>query len=210
MSKISGARGPSGNERVEVVERTPVFEGFFRLDRLRLRHLRYDGSWTGEITREIFERGSSACVLLYDPHAECVVLIEQFRAAAVDAPGGPWLIEVVAGIIESAEPADAVVRREAEEEAGCQPTDLIHIGRIWLSPGGSSEQADLFVGRIDATSAGGIHGLAEEAEDIRVIKFGLDEAVAECGKGIDTAPAIMLLQWLGMNRDAVHRHWGLL
>lgn len=207
MSWRDGIGGPEGEPRVEIIGRETVFEGFFRLDRVRLRHRRYDGRWTPEITREIFERGESACVLLYDPALSVVVLAEQFRGAAARGPAGPWLIEVVAGIVDGDEDPESVARREAVEEAGCPLTDIIHVGKYWLSPGGSSERTDLYVGRVDASGAGGIHGLEEEVEDIRVVVVPLDAAIQACGSLITTAPAVILLQWLALHRNEVARRW---
>ncbi|MBL27849.1 MAG: ADP-ribose diphosphatase [Rhodospirillaceae bacterium] len=209
MSWRDDLGGPKGEPRIEFVRREPAFEGFFRLDRVHMRHLRYDGQWTPVFTREIFERGESACILLYDPKLSLVVLVEQFRGAAARGEAGPWLVEVVAGIVEGGESPESVARREAVEEAGCTVSDIIHIGKYWLSPGGTSERTDLYVGRVDASAAGGIHGLEEEVEDIRVVVVPLDEAVAACGNQITTAPAVILLQWLALQRNEVARRWGV-
>ncbi len=101
------------NNDVEVLEKTVCFEGFFRLERYRLRHRLFNGDWSQTVQRELFERGHAAAVLPYDPVTNEVVLIEQFRVGAMNAPGGPWLLEIVAGIIEDNEAAEDVVKREA-------------------------------------------------------------------------------------------------
>ena len=154
--------------RVEIIHRKTAFKGYFQVDHYRLRHRKFDGGWTESMDREVFERGHAAAVVLYDPRLDVVVLIEQFRVGAYAAGVEPWLIEVVAGIIDPGETPEAVVRREAQEEAGCAIGDLHPIGSFLATPGGSSETLTLFCGRVDASEAGGIHGLDHEGEDIRV------------------------------------------
>src|SRR3546814_4580479 len=95
------------------------------------------------MAREIFERGHAAAVLLYDPARDAVVLIEQFRPGAYAAGVNPWLVEVVAGIIEAGETPADVVQREAVEEAGCSVTALHPIGTFFVTPGGSSETVEI-------------------------------------------------------------------
>ena len=95
---------------VEIIEKTVCYEGFFRIERYRLKHRLYNGSWSGEIVRELFERGHAAAVLPYDPVRDEVVLIEQFRVGALAAPGGPWLMEIVAGVIDGDETTAMGVR----------------------------------------------------------------------------------------------------
>ncbi len=194
--------GTGGGADFEVVERVVCHQGYFRLERLSLRFRLYAGGWSRVIDREVFERGHAACVLLYDPERDKVVLVEQFRAAAIDAPGGPWLIETVAGIFEPGETPEEVVRRETREEAGCDIQDVEHIGEILVSPGGSSERLAIYWARVDASKADGIHGVVEEGEDIRVITMTSDEAFAAVAEGrICTTNAVIPLQWLALNRD---------
>ncbi|KAB7627568.1 ADP-ribose diphosphatase [Alkalilimnicola sp. S0819] len=197
------------SRRFQIIQREPVFQGFFRVDRYTLRHALFEGGMSGEFHREVFERGHSAGVLLYDPERDLVVLTEQFRVGAVDAPLGPWLLEVVAGMIEPGESAEDVARREAQEEAGCTVQELIPLFDYLVSPGGTSERTALFVGRVDAKGVGGVYGLPEEDEDIQVHVLPLDEALAmiESG-GINAAMPILALQWLALNRDRVRRQWG--
>lgn len=193
---------------VEILEKTTAYEGYFRIDRYRLRHRRFDGGWTRDLMREVFERGHAAGVLLYDPDRDMVVLIEQFRPGAFAAGLDPWLIEIVAGIIDAGETPDGVVRREAREEADRAVTDLKPIGTCLLSPGGSTETCALFLGRVDAREAGGVHGLEHEGEDIRVLPMPADEAFALIDSGrINNAITLISLQWLRVHRDAVRKEW---
>ncbi len=196
------------NDDIEILEQSNRYSGFFRIDFYRLRHRLFAGGWSGEIERELFERGHAAAVLPYDPVADAVVLIEQFRVGALAAGLPPWQIEVVAGIIEEGEnPAD-VARREAQEEAGCVVTDLIPLYRYGVSPGGTSEACQLYCGRVDSKGVGGIHGLADEHEDIRVQVHPFAEAMRLLESGpVNNAVTIIALQWLALNRDTLRRRW---
>lgn len=195
---------------VEVLEQQVCYQGFFRLERYRLRHRLYDGTMSTPLVRELFERGHAAAVLPYDPLLDRVVLLEQFRIGALTSPGGAWLLEIVAGIIEEGETAEQVVRRELLEETGCTLHELEPICEYMVSPGGTSERISLFCGRVDASGAGGVHGLAEEGEDIRVASVGFDEAMALLGEGrLNSASPIIALQWLAVNRGRLRRQWGL-
>lgn len=192
----------------EVVDREVCHQGFFRLERLRLRHELFGGGWSGEVVRELLERGHAAAVILYDPALDSVVMVEQFRVGALDAPGGPWLLEFVAGIIEPGEVPEDVVRREAVEEAGCRVTTLEPVTEFSLSPGGCSERIHLFCGRVDASRAGGVHGLPEEGEDILVRVIPVDRVLEMLAEGrIDSAWSIIAVQWLALNRDRLRERW---
>jgi len=193
---------------VEILEKMICFEGFFRIEKYRLRHRLFNGGWSRPLSRELFERGHAAAVLPYDPIRDAVILIEQFRVGALTAPGGPWLLEIVAGMIESGETAQDVVKRESIEEADCIITDLLPVCDFLVSPGGTSERIALFCGRADTAKAGGIHGSPEEDEDIKVHVVPLDTAFTFLQSGrINSASAIIALQWLALNREQVRTRW---
>lgn len=193
---------------VEVVEREACFRGFYKLDRVHLRHRLFAGGMGKLINRELFVRHDAVCVLPYDPQRDCVVLIEQFRIGALDKSVNPWLIELVAGLIDKDEQPEEVARREAVEEAGLELAELWPLSQYYPSPGGSDERVHLYVGRCDSRGAGGVHGLEEEGEDIRVLVWSLDEALAALEDGrIDNAASIIALQWLALNRDKVRERW---
>ncbi|SEQ89934.1 ADP-ribose pyrophosphatase [Nitrosomonas sp. Nm51] len=197
------------NDRdLQVLEQTVCYQGFFRIDRYRLRHRLFSGGWSQPIMRELFERGHAAAVLPYDPDRDEVILIEQFRIGAMRAPGGPWLLEIVAGIIEDGEQAEDVVKRESIEEAGCTVADLIPLYDYLVSPGGMTERVALFCGRVDTARAGGVFGVAHEGEDIRVHVVAYSTALQYLKSGrINSASAIIALQWLALNRDHVRMQW---
>lgn len=191
------------DERIEILGRETGYSGFFRIDKYRLRHRKYDGSWTGELTREVFERGHAAAALLWDEQADAVVLIEQFRLPAHLAGCPAWQLEIVAGIIDRDETPEAVARREIVEETGLVPIgELVPIHRILPSAGGSTETVHLFLARVDSGSAGGIHGLADENEDIRVVVLPFEAALARAEAGeIQNSYALVALWWLAAHRQ---------
>ena len=186
--------------QVQIEEQKTVYEGFFNLKTFKLKHTLYDGSWSEVISRELFQRGDCVAVVLYDPQQDSVVLIEQFRIGALQADN-PWLVEIVAGAIEANETAADVAHRESREEAGCEIRSLIKINEFYTTPGTASEKITLFCGLIDSTNIGGIHGLKEEGEDIRVTVVTLDDALDQLNQNkIQSAIAIIGLQWLALNR----------
>lgn len=196
------------NTNVEVLEKTICFEGFFRIEKYRLRHRLFSGDWSHPLVREVFERGHAAAVLPYDPIRDEVILIEQFRVGALAAADGSWLLEIVAGMIEAGETPQDVVKRESIEEADCIISDLIPLYDFFVSPGGTTERVALFCGRVDSTHAGGVHGAIEEGEDIKVHVVPLDTAIAFLNSGkITSASAIIALQWLALNRASVCARW---
>ena len=190
---------------VKILNKETVYNGFFRMEKQCLQHTLFAGGWSDEITRELFVRGNCVAVVLYDVKRDEVVLIEQFRVGAIENPiNTPWLIEVVAGVIEDGETAEDVARRESLEEAGCEILDLIRINSFYLSPGGASEQITLFCGLVDSEHVGGIHGLAEEHEDILVRTVPFAEAYQMVVRNeIDSAIPVIALQWLALNRHTL-------
>ncbi|MGE4167900.1 MAG: NUDIX domain-containing protein [Xanthobacteraceae bacterium] len=194
---------------VDLIERKVAWQGYYRMDVYRLRYRRFDGAWSEPIEREVFERGRAAAVVPYDAVRDEVVMIRQFRPGAYAAGRDPWLWEIVAGIIDAGETPESVVKREAQEEAALEISDLIRVCEYLVSPGGTSETCTLFGARTDASKAGGTHGLASEHEDIAVEAMSFDRAMAlVTGDKINNAKTIIGLQWLALNRADLRRRWG--
>ncbi|MDD5125572.1 NUDIX domain-containing protein [Methylovulum sp.] len=193
-----------------ILNKEILYDGFFRLEKYRLKHTLYAGGWSAELGRELFVRGECVGVLLYDPHTDQVVLIEQFRVGALQQPERAWLVEIVAGAIEEGETAVETAYREALEEAGCAIEELLEISRFYTTPGACAERLTLFCGKVDSTNVGGIHGLDEEHEDIlvRAVDFADAYKMLETCE-IDSAIPIIALQWLALNRTTLRRRWGV-
>ncbi|WP_116475135.1 ADP-ribose diphosphatase [Zobellella maritima] len=195
-----------GRDDMQIVGRETAYRGFFRMLRLRLRHKLFGGGWSQILTRELFERGHAVAVLPYDPVRDEVVLVEQFRVGAIEQGDSPWLLEIVAGIVEAGESEEEVARREAGEEAGLTITTLTRALGYFSSPGGCSERITVFIGEVDASQAATHAGLATEGEDIRVLRVSRELAMTWLlAEKIDNAASVIALQWLELNRN---RLWG--
>ncbi len=202
---------------VKVIKKNTAFQGYFHLDQYIFKHKLFEGGWGGEISREVLERGHAACCLLYDPDLDELVLIEQFRPggyAALQSPwfdetkDSPWQIEVVAGIIEENETPEALIRRESLEESGCEIQEIELIDKYLVTSGCSSETQFLFCGKVDARTALGIHGLAEEGENIRVFRLPLVDAyeMLDTGK-FNNATILVAMHWFRHNHQRLRTQW---
>ncbi len=186
----------------KLAQHLTLFQKYFKLDEYAVSHELFGGGFSPVFTREIFERGAVVAVLPFDPVRRKVVLIEQFRAGALADDDGPWLIECVAGVIERGESEQQVALRECEEEAGCRISKLEAICGYYVSPGGTTEHCSLFCGIVDTEGVGGIHGLADENEDIRVLVVDSEQAYAWLREGkIKSSATIIGLQWLQLNQQ---------
>jgi ADP-ribose pyrophosphatase len=210
MSAINFGQYPSFDQKdLEVIDKTTVFQGFFRLDRYTLRHRLFNGGWSEPMQRELFERGHAAVVLPYNPLTDEVVLIEQFRLGAAASSTSPWLLEAIAGMIEPDESAEQVAQREAQEEAGLTIAELWPMLSYLSSPGGTTERIQLFLGRLTQPVQTGIFGLADEHEDIKVHLLSRHAAMQLLAEQkIDNAATVIALQWLALNLDKVQQAWG--
>lgn len=193
-----------------LLEEQTAYQGFFSLNQLQLKHRLFAGGWTPSIKRELFKRGKAVGLLAYDPWLDKVVMVEQFRVGALKDPNSPWLVEIIAGIIETGEEAEAVAHRETQEEAGLTLLHLEHLYTYYSSPGGSDEQILLYLGIVDSSQVeqGSICGLASENEDLRVRLFTREAALAEATQGrAANVMSIIALQWLAMNHLAIKTKW---
>jgi ADP-ribose pyrophosphatase len=196
---------------VEEKSRESAYNGFFRINRLTIRHGLFNGKTSDQMVREVFERGNAAAVLPYDPRLDRVLLIRQFLIGAhlAGRPNRP--LQVIAGMIEDGETGMDVARREAWEESGCEMHWLRPAQAFLPSPGGSSERVETFVGDIDLSGElgpVGTFGLAEENEDIVAEVFEADEAIRLLDSGaIEAGPAVVLLSWFARHRDKLRSDW---
>jgi ADP-ribose pyrophosphatase len=193
---------------VEITDITPVYRGFFTMQAYQFRHKCFNGDWSPIIKREIFERGHAVGILPYDPEQEEFVLIEQVRIGALPTSSTPWLIEIIAGMIDEGESEEDVCHRESMEEAGIRLTHLTKAVNYLSSPGGTTERVHLYIAKTDARLANGVHGLASEAEDIKVHRVAESTARDWLENGvIDNAAAIIALQWFFMHKTRLLEQW---
>lgn len=190
-----------------------VWNGRFPLQRIGFRHRRFDGTTSALRTWELWRRGRAAALLPYDPVADAVVLIDQFRLPALAAGVDPVMVEIPAGLCDPGEDFATTLAREAEEELGLTPRRLTPIGDFLLTPGGCDENVSIHAGEVtippcDADGLVGLTGLQSEAEDIRVRVWPAQRAIDAvlAGRLANSVTAIALL-WLAVRRDWLRAQW---
>ena len=185
---------------IQMMSKSSLYQGFFELNQYQFKHKLYAGGWSDTVTREVFERGHAVVVLPYDQKTDQVVLIEQIRLPAAETTEHPWLLELVAGMIEPNESIEDVAERELYEEAGLKAKSLHKINSYLASPGGCTERFYFFWADVDASKAKGLHGLASEHEDIRLqVMSRIDAYNLVVSGDIENASTVLGLQWLQLN-----------
>ncbi|MGX3020643.1 ADP-ribose diphosphatase [Ursidibacter sp. B-7004-1] len=187
---------------LQIVREETVYKGHFELKKMFFRHKLFSGGMSGEVVRELLIKGAASAVIAYDPVRDRVVLVEQVRIGAYDpnSSQSPWLVELIAGMVDTDESPEEVAIRESQEEAGLTVSNLQHAVSVWDSPGGTVERLHIFLGLVDSSQVGGVYGLEEENEDILVHVVSREQAYqwVEQGK-IDNVIAVVGLQWLQLN-----------
>ncbi|MDP4944277.1 NUDIX domain-containing protein [Alishewanella sp. SMS8] len=210
MSQFKIEQYPSFQaEDLDIIDKTTVFQGFFRIERWQLRHKLFAGGWSQPMIREVFERGQAVIVLPYNPQTDEVVLVEQFRVGVVDQGQSPWLLESIAGMIDDGQTAEQTAIREAKEEAGLTLSELWPMLNYFSSPGGSTEKIHLYLARLTQPVTGGLFGLDAEHEDIKMHVMPRQTAMQLLASGhINNAATVIGLQWLALHLSDVQQRWG--
>ena len=198
-----------GPDDVRVLADETAYQGYFRIRRVTLQYRAFGGGWVDPQVREIFERGDAVGVLPYDPQTDSLVLIEQFRPGAMRGRDSPWMLELIAGIVEPGEDDREVVHREAMEEAGCEITALEPVATVLPSAGACTERVRLFCGRVSSAAVGGVRGLADEGENILVHAVPVEEAFILLDQDrIPNGHTLISLLWLRSHIDRLRELWG--
>lgn len=189
----------SVKDRIRIVETRLLSDDWYVLKKVTFDYLRGDGVWQRQ-SRETYDRGNAAVILLYDLARRSLVLTRQFRLPAFVNGYDELLIEVPAGLLDGASPEDRI-RHETEEETGYSIETPVKIFEAFMSPGSVTEKLHFFVAPYQAknrVSAGG--GLASEGEDIETFEVTIDEALIMLRDGrIVDAKTIMLVQYAALN-----------
>ena len=192
---------PLKRDDVHISDDRRVWDGFFKMYSLQLKHRKFDGGWSDDIKRELFHRGEAAAAILYDPKRDEIALVDQFRVGTLESEYGPWCLEAVAGMMDKNETPEELVLRELQEEAGIVPDQLLPVTSYYSSPGGCSEKIHVFCALCDLSGAGGIHGVDSENEDIMLRVFPADTVFANMLKSrMNNAATLIALLWLQQNR----------
>lgn len=159
---------------------------------------RSDGVWQTQ-SREAYDRGNGAAILLYNKAKGTVVLTRQFRLPVYINGHDGLLIEAAAGLLDDASP-EARIIAEAEEETGFHVTAVEKLFEAYMSPGSVTEKLYFFIAEYsDADRSGQGGGLADEGEDIQVLEWPFEKALAAIRSGeIQDAKTIMLIQHLAL------------
>ncbi|MBP2298328.1 NUDIX domain-containing protein [Azospirillum picis] len=197
------------HQDIEILDKKTAYKGFLTVDVYRLRHRKFDGTWTDVLPpREVCDRGPAVGVLLYDPDREAVVMIEQFRVGSAAAGGPAWMTEIVAGMVGEGESPEEVARREAMEEAGCAIGEIAEVCDYYVSPGAFTEVVHVFCGRVDSRGLAATGGLAEEHEDIRILVMPTDEAIRMMDENrLRNSVSIIAVGWLARHRASLRERW---
>ena len=209
QKKADSAGDGSKPSEVELLNTEVLAERRFRYELLTLRTETFAGKLSEPFKREALRSGPAVAVLLYDPAAHRLVMIEQFRIAAyLNHLPSAWILECVAGMVDEGETSEAAARREVKEETNCEVGRMEYAGAYLSSPGISDEMVTIYVGEVDAVLAGGVHGLVSEGEDIRTIVFTVEEALAAADHGaVVNVMAQVALLWFARHGDALRQRW---
>jgi GDP-mannose pyrophosphatase NudK len=180
------------SERVRIRQVKTLSDDWYLLKKTTFDYRMRDGSWK-IITRETYDRGNGAAILLINRKRGTVLLTRQFRFPAyVNGSEDGMLIEACAGLSDNQSPEEAI-RREAEEELGVKVDEVHKVLETYMSPGSVTEKLFFFVAEY-GSPVGERAGNSEEGEDIEVIELGFDEALDWIDNGrIQDAKTIILL-----------------
>ncbi|EPN9525417.1 NUDIX domain-containing protein [Cronobacter malonaticus] len=190
---------PSVREKVRIVETQILSDDWYLLKKYTFDYQRRDGQWQRQ-SREAYDRGNGATILLYNRAERCVILTRQFRLPVFLNGYDNLLTETAAGLLDEAEP-ETRIRAEAEEETGYVVDNVEKVFEAYMSPGSVTEKLYFFIGEYDpARQRGAGGGVAEEGEDIEAVKMPIDKALRAVRDGeIVDAKTIMLLQYAALN-----------
>jgi nudix-type nucleoside diphosphatase (YffH/AdpP family) len=195
MWAMSAENPPTSNPRIRVTDVRLLSDNWYRLHTTTFDVQGADGEWSTQ-SRETYDRGNGATILLYDVSRRTVLLTSQFRYPAyVNGHPDGMLVEARSGLDD--DDPETAIRREAIEETGHRVGDVTHVFDAFMSPGSVTERLHFYAAPYDAGTRehdGG--GLAHEGEHITLVELDIDEALALVDTGgIIDAKTIMLLQW---------------
>ncbi|MGC4041689.1 MAG: GDP-mannose pyrophosphatase NudK [Flavobacterium sp.] len=188
------------NPKVEILKTEVLSDNWYTLRKVTYNYQKKDGSWETQ-SREAYDRGNGATILLYNKNSKTVILTQQFRLPTyVNGNGTGMMIEACAGLLDKDNPEECI-RRETEEETGYKVSAVQKLFEVYMSPGSVTEIVYFFAAEYTKdmkVSEGG--GVADEHENIEVLEYDFDKAYAMIASGqIRDAKTIMLLQYAKIN-----------
>jgi GDP-mannose pyrophosphatase NudK len=188
-------------EQIKIVKEELLSDNWYSLKKYTYEILKSDGSSQLQ-TREVYDRGNGAAILLYNKEFKTVILTRQFRLPSfVNGNKNGLLIEVCAGLLDQDNP-EVAIKRETEEETGYRIQSVRKVFEAYMSPGSVTEILYFFIA--EYTPSMKVHeggGVEQEQEDIEVMEMEFEYAFSMIGSGeIRDAKTIMLLQYMKINR----------
>ena len=186
-------------DRIRIHKVETLSDDWFVLKKTTFDYRRSDGTWQRQ-SRETYDRGHGATILLYNRERRTVVLVRQFRFPAYVEGHPGFLIEAPAGLLDRATP-EVRIKAEVEEETGYRIGEVHKVFEAFMSPGSVTERLHFFVAEYDPASRPGVGGgVAEEGEDIEVLELTMERAMAMMASGeIADGKTIMLLQYAALH-----------
>jgi nudix-type nucleoside diphosphatase (YffH/AdpP family) len=184
------------NTKVKILENEVLSDNWYTLRKITFEYQKKDGAWETQ-SREAYDRGNGATILLYNKENRTVILTNQFRMPTyINGNETGMLIEACAGLLDLDNPEDCI-RRETEEETGYKVHHVRKVFEAYMSPGSVTEILHFFVAEYSKDmkiSEGG--GLEHDQENIEVLELPFDEALQMMENGqIKDGKTIMLLQY---------------
>jgi GDP-mannose pyrophosphatase NudK len=185
------------NNKVRIINREILSSNWYTLRKITYDYLKKDGTWQTQ-SREAYDRGNGAAIMLYNPPLKTVILTRQFRMPTfINGNEDGLLIEACAGLLDKDNPEDCI-KRETEEETGYKINSVQKIMEVYMSPGSVTEMLYFFIAEyahdMKVTDGGGV---AHEQEEIEVLELPFEQTLQMIDTGqIQDAKTIMLLQYL--------------
>tara|TARA_R110000868_G_scaffold411622_3_gene706487 strand:- start:1872 stop:2459 length:588 start_codon:yes stop_codon:yes gene_type:complete len=184
------------SNKVRNINRELLSDNWYKLEKISFDYQKSDGNWEAQ-SREAYDRGNGAAILLYNKRKATVILTKQFRMPTyINGNDSGMMIEVCAGLLDGDHPEDCI-KKETEEETGYKLDHVEKVFESYMSPGSVTEILHFFIGSYEEkmkVSDGG--GAEEETENIEVLELPFDNALAMMASGeIKDAKTIMLLQY---------------
>ena len=189
------------NDKVRNLQTEILSDNWYTLKKISYEIVKDDGSWVKE-TREAYDRGNGATIMLYNKEQKTIILTRQFRLPTyINGNESGFLIEACAGLLDNDNPEDCI-RKEVQEETGYTVKDVQKVFEAYMSPGSVTEILHFFIAEYAKsmkTSIGG--GLEDEQESVEVIELPFEQALQMMQRGeIRDAKTIMLLQFLQIQK----------
>ncbi|HEV8514718.1 MAG TPA: GDP-mannose pyrophosphatase NudK [Cyclobacteriaceae bacterium] len=187
------------DNQVKIHKTEILSNNWYTLKKITYDFQRKNGQWVSQ-SREAYDRGNGATILLYNKEKKTVILTRQFRLPSyINGNESGMLIETCAGLLDKDNPEDCI-RRETEEETGYKVSSVKKIFEAYMSPGSVTEILYFFIAEYSATMKINEGGGVDEDEDIEVLEIDFEKAYAQTQTGeIKDAKTIMLLQYAKLN-----------